>query len=387
MKNSESNIAVIVIVTATIILCSSNAGVAQESAGHPETTITFVTSALERILYNPELVLEEEETFWVDEKVQVLAQSWIDEVGVRNARNKWRKKVRKLAELPHEEREGHQYRQMTDYIKTHERKFLDSAVPHLLSYVPETGKSLSRPIYFTAFIPPRAFANSEGIVIDVASRYWRGNPDNILNCLVHEFFHVCYSWFRADRTEQPVGHEFLYKMMEYLQNEGLATYVGHNALPIFPAPDEKDYQLLESPAEVTRLLKELNVLFDAVGTVSSEELRKANWDTGIEGRAYYIVGAHMAGVIEDSLGREALHQTLKQGPRSFIESYNTLVQEDMTIRYPDEGTIHEREEAMHPSGGVGSRQSSTLPRFPHRINGEWTFASITMSPVHMNYRE
>ena len=109
MKNSKSHIAVIGAVIATIILCSSNVGVAQESEGHPKTGITFVTSALERILFNPKLVLEEEEDFWVDEKVQVLAQSWIDEVEVKNARNKWRKKVQKLAELPQEQRESHQY--------------------------------------------------------------------------------------------------------------------------------------------------------------------------------------------------------------------------------------------------------------------------------------
>jgi hypothetical protein len=139
-------------------------------------------------------------------------------------------------------------------------------------------------------------------------------------------------------------------MMEYLQNEGLSTYVGYKALPIFPAPGEKDYHLLESPTEVTRLLNELNVLFDAVGTVSSEELRRAHWKTGIDGRAYYIVGAHMAGVIEDALGREALLQTITQGPRSFIERYNSLVQEDMTVRYPDKGTIDSREETPSVPG-------------------------------------
>jgi hypothetical protein len=346
MKISKAHNSLIFVVMTIITLCGGEIGVAQESAGNPETGITFVTSALERIILGPERVLEEEESFWAEEKVQVLAQGWINEVKVKNARGKWRQKVKKLAELTQEERKNHRFVEMTDYIKAKERIFLDSAIPHLLSYVPETSKSLDLPIYFTAFIPPRAFANSEGIVINVASSYWQGNPDNILNCVVHEFFHICYSWFRAGRTEKPVDHEFLHKMMEYLQNEGLATYVGYKALPIFPAPNEKDYQLLESPADVTRLLNKVNMLFEMVGTVSSRELRRAHWKTGIDGRAYYIAGTHMAQVIENELGKKALHQTIVEGPLSFIERYNSLVPEDLTIRYPDKATIAEREAAM-----------------------------------------
>jgi len=333
MKTKKTKIPLISVAIAMIILCGGDWGFSQESTGIPETKVVFVTSTLERIISEPQQVLEREDNFWTEEKVQVLAQGWIDEVRVKNARDKWRRNISELAGLTPEERKKHHLVEMTDYIKSKESTFADKATPLLVSFVPETDRKLDLPVYFTAYIPPRAFASSEGIVIDVASSYWNDNPDNILNCLVHELFHICYSWFRAGRTEVPVYNEFHYKMMEFLQNEGLATYVGYNALPIFPAPDEKDYALLESPEEVTRLINEVNGLFAKVNTVSPKELQQAHWKTGVKGRGYYIAGAHMAQVIEKELGRDRLQQTIVEGPRSFIELYNSIAPEDSQIHY------------------------------------------------------
>jgi hypothetical protein len=56
------------------------------------------------------------------------------------------------------------------------------------SYLP-ADVNLDVPVHFTAFIPPRSMVTG-GIVVNVAASYWNDNPDNILNNLVHETFHV-----------------------------------------------------------------------------------------------------------------------------------------------------------------------------------------------------
>ena len=317
----------------------------QELIDNQDHQVTFITKTLEKILSSPQKVLEEEDKFWKEETVQILAQSWIDEVGVRKAREIWRRKISNLIKLTETEREENHLLQMTDSIKVKTNDFQEKAIPHLFSYLPATDKPMNMPVYFTAFIPPRAFANTAGIVIDVAASYWKGNPKNILNCLIHELFHIGYSWFRPTRTEKPLDHKFINTMLDYLQNEGMATYVAYKAQPMFPAPDEKDYRLFESPEEVTRLLKVMNDLFENVGVLSDKKLKQLSWRKGVNGRAYYIAGAHMAQVIESKLGRKALIETIQQGPVSFVKRYNSLVPENRKIFFPDDSTIAARQDS------------------------------------------
>ena len=234
---------------------------------------------------------------------------------------------------------------MTEYIVTRRDEFQSRAIPHLLSYLPELGRNQDLPIYFTAYVPPRAFAAGD-IVINVAAPYWKGNADNILNVLVHEIFHAGYGWCRSARTEIPLKHKKLYRMLEDLQNEGMATYVAYKAVPMYPAPDEKDYELLESANEVTSLLEDINTLFEKVGVVKDGELQRLSWEIGVTQRGYYIVGAHMAEVIEETLGREVLIKTLVEGPISFVALYNSLVKENRRIYFPNEETILTRQAAL-----------------------------------------
>ncbi|PLX30751.1 MAG: hypothetical protein C0600_07565, partial [Ignavibacteria bacterium] len=172
--------------------------------------------------------------------------------------------------------------------------------------------------------------------------YWKGNTQNILNSLVHELFHVGYSRNRQYRREQPGKDDQLFDMMESLQNEGTATWVGYQAQSLFPAPDEKDYSMLDDVDEVTRQLGEVNTLFAEVGSLPDREMKQMSWDIGVEQRAYYIVGAHMASVIERGEGRRALVHTIAMGPRAFIDTYNELVSGDRRIVYPDTATVLER---------------------------------------------
>jgi hypothetical protein len=222
---------------------------------------------------------------------------------------------------------------MTETIIARRDEWRDKAVPHLCSYL-SPDVDLSRPAYFVAFVPPRAFATSEGNVIDVAAEYWHGNPDNILNSLVHEYFHIGYGQLRRRRSEEPIEDEQLYRMLDMVHNEGLAVWVAYRAQSLFPAPNELDNELLDSPEDVARLLDALNDLLAQTTTLEAGPLRRLAWRVGVTDRAYYIVGAHMARTIEAERGRDAVIGTMHEGPLAYVTLYNSLVPEERRVHLP-----------------------------------------------------
>lgn len=308
----------------------------------PDSRIEFDTATLEKIVREPQAVLADEEGFWENEAAQRYTRAWADNVGVRISYGKWRKQIAAFGEQDPAARRAGPLLRMTESIVTTEERFREEAIPLVCSYLPD-GADLDIPVHFTAFVPPRSFVMG-GIVINVSAPYWKGNADNILNNLAHELFHVGYSRQRPHRTEAAPRNEQLYGMLDSLQNEGTATWVGFQASAAFPAPDELDYGMLESADEVTRQLAELNGLFAKVGRISEERLGRLSWDKGVTRRGYYIVGAHMARTIESAQGREALVQTIAEGPASFVRRYNELVPEERQLRYED---------AVTPAGGTG----------------------------------
>jgi hypothetical protein len=324
-----------------VILSVAGAGAA--AAGPPtclDSTLTFETSALERIVREPDRVLEDEDSFWEEEPAQKFTTAWATNNGFTLGHKKWRSKLSRFAELDEAQRRDSPLMHTTEVLLESRVEFLSRALPHVCGFLPDTTDT-GVPVYFTAFIPPRAFVTG-GIVINVDAPYWNDNADNILNTLTHEIWHVGYSRLRESRTETPLAHRRLYDMLEQLQNEGTATYVAHQARSMFPAPDELDFEMLDSADAVTRALDAVNRLLRRVGSVSDERMGKLSWEIGVDGRAYYIAGAHMARTIDSISGRDALIQTVTTGPLSFVTAYNSVAPEERGIKLPDADTISRR---------------------------------------------
>ncbi len=306
---------------------------AQDSTLCLDSRITLETGTLEKIVRHPEQVIETGGSFWRNEKAMYYTQQWAEGVNVGIPYLRWWNRVQQLTELSEEERSQHPLLLMTDSIIAAQDAFVEAAIPHICSFFPDS-TDISIPIYFTAFVPPRSFV-SGGVVINVSASYWKGDVQNILNNLTHEIFHVGYSHLRPHRTEAALDDEQLYGMLDALQNEGTATYVGYRAVDDFPAPNELDYPMLEDPDDVERLLGEINGLFSEVGAVTGDELQRLSWRKGVTDRGYYVVGAHMAQTIDSQLGRAALIETLEAGPLSFVTRYNGLVAADRQVKLPN----------------------------------------------------
>ena len=296
-----------------------------------EASLVFSAEALETLVNEPDKVLDEEKSFWDETPAQRYTQMWADAVNHDIDYEKWRNNVGSLQNLSDNERQNHPLVQVAGRIVEDQNTFLSKALPHICSYLPGAA-NLDVSIYFTAFIPARSFL-WEGIVINVNAPYWHGNPDNIFNNLAHEIWHVGYAKNRDLRTEKVTIDEVRFDMLDTLQNEGTATYVGYQALKFFPAPDEQDYPMLEDPNEVNRLLGEVNDIFAQAGVIPGTDLERLSWEKGVIGRAFYIVGAFMAETIEKALGRQALVATISAGPISFADLYNSLVEVDQKLNY------------------------------------------------------
>lgn len=296
-----------------------------------KANLVFSADSLETLVNEPERVLAEGEAFWARTPAQQYTQMWAEAVGYEIDYEKWRDDVSSLQGLTELDRRRHPLVQTARKIVDGQTLFLSRALPHICAHLPQ-GADLDVSVYFTAFIPARSFL-WEGIVINVNAPYWHGEPDNIFNNLVHEIWHVGYAKNRDLRTEEVTVDEIRFDMLDTLQNEGTATYVGYRASNIFPAPDEKDYQLLENEKEVERLLAEVNHLFAQAEALPSAELERLVWEKGVIGRAFYIVGAFMAETIESMLGREALVATVRAGPITFADSYNSLVEVGQKLNY------------------------------------------------------
>jgi tetratricopeptide (TPR) repeat protein len=156
-----------------------------------------------------------------------------------------------------------------------------------------------------------------------------------MNIIVHEVYHGGYANTIAYRTDYELQNEALDFVMDFLLNEGMATYVSYSARDIFPNDFVPDYQKMESREEVKRNIEKVDLLFKQAETLTIDSLRRAAWQTGVIGRAFYIAGGYMAGLIDKTMGRDQLVRAMSAGPISFLTLYNSVADDTMKIKVPE----------------------------------------------------
>jgi hypothetical protein len=202
--------------------------------------------------------------------------------------------------------------------------FVAQATLHLRAYLP-AGTPINGVAVFAVCIPTYAFSWGDGtIVVDLSDGFWRGSTDKLFNLLLHELFHNGFIRYQrgVSASDAANGEALIDHLLWQTQNEGMATYVAYRAKPASLAVE--DYRLLESADEVSvraRLLQQLLEDCAVAGVAQLPALRERAREIGDAKRAYYVVGAHMAQVVEARNGRAALVATIEQGPRAFFEAY------------------------------------------------------------------
>lgn len=298
--------------------------------------VSLSVSSLEAILLHPDKILENPDAFWETDSAYKLVKGWHQSnkiaMDTRNYYENWLTFLKTQAKIPEEERQNNPAFKLLKEIIDRIPVFKNKSIPLLNEFLPQNKLKFKTTIYITGKTFPWAMMYDGKIMADVLSKRFDNDPDKVLNLLTHECFHIGYGFNRYLRREMELGNDFIYNtMLDALQNEGLATYVGYKAKEIFPVKELPDYRMLDSLTEVKRQLNDVNNLFTIADTLSIDSLRKRSWEIGVNQRGYYVVGAYMAKTIDQQIGRRALLKTIVMGPLNFVDMYNDLVSEDMRV--------------------------------------------------------
>jgi tetratricopeptide (TPR) repeat protein len=295
------------------------------------TKVVFDISSVESIYLHPKEILNNIDSFWVNDKAYSLTKQYHTNNNIKIPFEKWENRIKEIARLTSTEAKNQLAFITSNKIIEEETKFIEKAIPHICSFLPKSAPPIKVTAYFTSEIEPGAFALTNGIVMNVASPRFNNDPDVIMNIIVHEVYHSGYAATIFYRTEFELENETVDFINNFLLNEGLATYVSYKAQDIFPNKYVPDYKMLESEQESKRQIDNVNFLLSKSGTISQDSLKTISWEIGVKQRAYYVAGAFMAKTIDENLGRDSLINILLVGPRKLIHTYNSLVNNDKKI--------------------------------------------------------
>ena len=334
MKNRLLFISIALVFIVSLILSVQENQKKEEGNLFLQSKIRFDNSSLEKIVLHPESILDDPEAFWKNDPAYKLYGLWHQFASYPVDMDQWKKNLQPFIDTPENERHHNSQLLLSKKMlkEENEKSFNKRAVPFLYSFLPENCPPIDATIYFTTAILTNGFQMDDDVVI------YGENADKE-NLFIHELFHRCQRACKTIIPEHEYDNNELDQIYLLLWIEGTATYVGYKALNEFPSVDpllQKDYKLIEDTMSFNRLLQKLNEIFvsaSKIDTNSNEqnELQKRLMKTGVMDRAFYVVGYHMASIIDEKLGRNALRETLLYGPQYYIQKYNSLVDAEYKI--------------------------------------------------------
>ena len=294
-----------------------------------QSKIQFDDSSIKMLVLHPEEVFAKPDSFWASDSAYQLVKIWHHNISYPVPMEQWKGWMQALINTPIEERAKNTQLVASESMIQKAEEFNKKAFPYLCSFLPKDCPSINTTVYFTTAIMASGFQMGKSIVL------YGANADKD-NMLIHELFHQGFDSFRKNI---PVGNSHQDSLINQiyggLQNEGMATYVGYKALKEFPRCRtdmlKDDYQMFENDEDVKALRNKMNELFKKAFTLGEKELKDALWQVGSIDRAYYVVGCFMARTIDEKLGRNALVETISSGPKSFLRTYNSLVDRKLCV--------------------------------------------------------
>ncbi len=299
------------------------------------TEVVFDTSAIDALYSHPDEILCNVDSFWTANGAYRLAGQYSRNNRVDPGREEWTKRVRAIAALNDEERASQPAVVTSREIIGLSTTLREKGFPHISSFLQPSAPPLKVTVFLISDIKPAAFAYPGGILINVNSPRFNSDPSVIMNILVHEIYHGGYANTIAFRSDYDLQNEALDFVMDFLLNEGMATYVSYAARHIFPNDFVPDYKMMDKKVEVKANVEKVDLLFKQAETLTIDSLRRLAWQTGVIERAFYIAGGYMAGLIDETLGREELVKAMSAGPFSFLTLYNSVADETMRIKVPE----------------------------------------------------
>lgn len=293
-----------------------------------QSKIRFDDSSIEKIVLHPEEVLANPDSFWESDSAYQLVKLWHQRVSLPIPMEQWKGWVQSFKNQSVKERAKNIQLVAAKSMIRKGHEFNEKAIPYICSFLPKDCPDISTTIYFTTAIMASGFQSGNSIVLYGAN----ADKDNLI---IHELFHQGFNKCKPQKYECSPQDSVIYQIYNDLQNEGMATYVGYKGLKDFPhcRTDmlKDDYKLFEDAKERIALLNKMDEVFKIALTLGKKELQDTLWQIGSTERAYYVVGCYMAKTIDEKLGRDALVETISKGPQSFLRTYNSLVDEKLSV--------------------------------------------------------
>ncbi len=211
----------------------------------------------------------------------------------------------------------------------HSRRYLESC--DLSEAYTELGKHLPRDIHLDCGLFGEV-GYDIGVVSEGDAYLNLGHPHfvdprELVFFAVHELHHVGYTLYNplytlsGVKTTRDLEHVVRYST----HMEGTAVYAPYELRGREGRYGHMDYELYRDPTRREDILKEF---FTELGSIEAEPDRALTGEdlsvlSRLSGeRLWYVSGLHMAKTIDERLGREALTDTILDGPESFFQAYD-----------------------------------------------------------------
>ena len=174
---------------------------------------------------------------------------------------------------------------------------------------------------------------SEGnAYLNVGHPHFGDDGRELLYFSMHEVHHVGYTRHNPIYSLESLRTTSdLISAIEYSTHlEGLAVYSSYERRTIEEGLGHVDYWILNDARERKRVTGEFFGALEGLEEWPDRPLEEADFEVleqmGGGNRLWHVAGAHMAQEIDEGLGREALTQTVIDGPDSFFEAYARVLE-------------------------------------------------------------
>jgi tetratricopeptide (TPR) repeat protein len=298
--------------------------------------ITFDDNSMQRIYLQPEGIIADPEGFWAEDPAYLRIGMAPKHRGAALPPEGWLERIEDIGQMAPAEREEQATWAHGVEIREHTNTFCQAALPVIAGLLPEEAE-LSTTVFLTAFNDPAYFAYRSDVVMNVDGIAPFKESSTFFNILGHELFHIGFFDIQPYQTEVWSDFYPTQVFLLTLQNDGMAVYTQHLLYDDYPAPTRLNL-LLDNRLARRYLVRQVNALLaesadcqsvDCDSAKTAELMRRAY--SRSDRIALYVVGAHMARMIDQNLGREALVETVRRGPRSFVETYNMVAEGGMRV--------------------------------------------------------
>ena len=215
-----------------------------------------------------------------------------------------------------------------DFIKSNELIFR-RAIDETATYLPAEIRLRARLYLIIGY--DIGIVSEGDAYLNVGHPHFGDDRRELLYFSMHEAHHVGYIRLHLIYSLESLRTSSdLIRAIEYSTHlEGLAVYSSYERRTIEEGFGHVDYWILNDARERKRVTGEFFGILDGLGEEPDRPLKEADFGLleQMSGgkRLWYVAGAHMAQEIDEGLGREALTQTVVDGPDSFFEAYARAV--------------------------------------------------------------